>query len=274
MKTLLFTVSALVAASILTISCSDDDKPTPSTPQPPEGMVLVQGTTFTMGVDSATAYSLGTIHDYPKHQVTVASFYIDEYEVTQAEYKEFVDATGHRTPFINGTHHDADSAYAWSGTNFPSGKADHPVVGIDYSDAEAYCQWKGKRLPTEAEWELAARGTDERLYPWGNMWNDANCNSELAGTAGTAPVGTFPADKSPFGCYDMAGNAIEWTSTWFTSYPGNPNSLTPMTYRVPRGGSWDNLDSGDKLANTFSRHAHGPTRIDRDGGCRCAKNAE
>jgi formylglycine-generating enzyme required for sulfatase activity len=268
----------LIVAIFALLSCSDnstdsDNNNNNNNDTPPTGMVLVAGTTFTMGVDSATVDTLdGTISDWPEHQVTVDSFYIDINEVTQAEYKAFVDATGHETPFNNGTSTDTDPDYAWAGNNYPTGLGSHPVVGLDYYDAEAYCQWKGKRLPTEKEWELAARGTDKRLYPWGNVFDQAKCNSNGSGIGATTPVGSYPAGQSPYGLNDMAGNAKEWTSDWLMAYPGNPHEYAPNTYKSMRGGSWDNLDSSDKLANTYSRSANGPTRIDRDAGCRCVQD--
>ncbi|UCD56843.1 MAG: SUMF1/EgtB/PvdO family nonheme iron enzyme, partial [Candidatus Hydrogenedentota bacterium] len=130
----------------------------------------------------------------PEHVVNVKPFLIDKYEVTNAEYKKFKP-----------TH------------NFAPEKASHPVTGVSWYDAQAYAAWAGKRLPTEQEWEKAARGTDGRKWPWGNIFRRGQCN---LGT-GTAPVGSFEGDKSAYGAYDMAGNVQEWTSSNFTAYPKN-----------------------------------------------------
>jgi iron(II)-dependent oxidoreductase len=130
----------------------------------------------------------------PEQTDYVGPFLIDRYEVTNAEYKKFRSA------------HE-----------FPPGKADHPVTGISWYDAQAYALWAGKRLPTEQEWEKAARGTDGRKWPWGNIFERGRCNLGAA----TAPGGSFTGDKSPYGVHDMAGNVQEWTSGDFIPYPGN-----------------------------------------------------
>lgn len=226
-------------------------------------MLLVPAGTFVMGSseeEAEAAYHLGKKYyvdseeasterwwlnnELPRRQVWVEAFYMDKYEVTVGEYQTFVDSAGHRTL-------PADLATYAPGNN-------HPVVRVSWGDAAAYCQWAEKRLPTEAEWEKAARGEDGRLYPWGNSapagtlanycdttcaeaWKDAQEND---GYAYTAPVGTYEAGKSPYGIYDLAGNVAEWVEDWYeTVYyrhapQRNPVNTTVSSFRVLRGGSW------------------------------------
>ena len=205
-------------------------KPTP-TPAPPtptsapsakENMVYIPGGEFIMGSDE------GNEDEKPQRTVYVDGFNIDIYPVTNAEYKEFVDATGHAPP-----HH-------WEGNTYPEGKGDHPVVWVSWHDAQAYCQWAGKRLPTEAEWEKAARGTDGRKWPWGNTFDPTKCNAKESGIGETTPVGKYPEGVSPYGVMDMAGNVWEWTADWYEAYPGSSYQSTRFgkKNKVMRGGSW------------------------------------
>jgi len=148
---------------------------------------------------------LGSGNEMPRQTVHVDSFLIDRYPVTNAEYKEFMDATAHKAP----TH--------WVNGTYPEGQNDYPVGGMGWPDADAYAQWVGKRLPTAEEWEKAARGTDGRIYPWGNEWRDDACWTDdpscPQALTRTTPVGAFPAGASPYGVLDMCGNVDEWTST-------------------------------------------------------------
>jgi len=155
----------------------------------------------------------------PKRQVFVKGFFIDKYEVTQAQYKKFVDATGHKPP-LN-----------WEGNTYPAGKGEHPVVFVSWEDAKAYCEWAGKRLPTGEEWEKAARGSEGRVYPWGNEYGGEKVNLVNAGRGDTAPVGEYKGDLSPYEVHDMGGNVSEWTSSWYDS---DKNSY------ILKGGSWYN----------------------------------
>jgi formylglycine-generating enzyme required for sulfatase activity len=183
---------------------------------PPPGMVYVSGGDFIMG-SGADAY------ERPTHETSVEPFFIDTYEVTCGEYAKFTSATGYATP------------PPWGGKTCPAGWERLPVTGVNWYDAEAYAAWAGKRLPSEAEWEFAARGNDGRRYPWGDEWESAASN--VNGKAGQlAEVGTYRS-PSPFGAYDMSGNAWEWTATDFAAYPGG--SLTkPPTGKVIRGGCY------------------------------------
>ncbi len=153
----------------------------------------------------------------PEHIVNVKPFLMDKHEVTNAEYKKF-----------RPDH------------SFPPEKADHPVTGISWHDAQAYAAWAGKRLPTEEEWEKAARGTDGRKWPWGNIFERGLCNLG----SGTAPVGSFEGDKSPYGVLDMAANVQEWTSSNFVAYPGNTSKDVTFDPRkkVVRGSYYGGND--------------------------------
>lgn len=181
-------------------------------------------------------------------ELHVDGFLIGRFEVTNRQYKEFTDATGHRVPPY------------WRNGNFPRGKDNHPVREVSWEDAEAFAKWAGGRLPTEAEWEKAARGVDGRLYPWGNSFAAEKLNSEDGGMADTTPVGSFPAGRSPYGCYDMAGNLWEWTST---------ASERDERFKVVKGGSWsnagaDNRSSLTNYAEKTYRHNSIGFRIARD----------
>jgi formylglycine-generating enzyme required for sulfatase activity len=226
--------------------------------QPPEGMVLIPAGTFQMG--STT----GDVDEVPVHTVELDAYYIDQYEVTNAEYQVFVAATGHPPP--RGIGYTAvyellkNDYEPWNdpGFNHP----DQPVTTVTWFDATAYCKWVGKRLPTEAEWEKAARGGLEGArYPWGDTepgntsanfadsqtefeWRSPDVND---GFLFTAPVGTFPPNG--YGLFDMAGNVWEWCADWYspTYYsdvqgaenpPRNPTGPDTGERRVLRGGTW------------------------------------
>jgi hypothetical protein len=192
---------------------------------PPPNMVLVPAGEFLMGSTLAD-------NQKPEHTVYVDAFYLDQYEVTWKQYQEFKLLSRLTV-----------SAGSGSGDNYP-------VVNVNWNDATAYCGWLGKRLPTEAEWEKAARGSGGRTYPWGNEAVDAggiyraNYNTSSDGYSNVAPVGSFPAGVSPFGVYDMAGNVWEWVADWYDeSYysrsPGqNPKGPDSGSSRSFRGGSW------------------------------------
>jgi formylglycine-generating enzyme required for sulfatase activity len=175
----------------------------------------------------------GFANERPQHAVTLHEDWIDQFPVTNAQFDQFVRETGYQA--------QGD----WR-SEFRPGKEQYPVVYVTWEDACAYGKWCGKRLPTEAEWEKAARGIDGREYPWGNRWDGNNCN--VSGR-GTTPVGSYPAGLSPYGCYDMAGNVWEWVADWYgpdyyKASPGeNPSGPAAGDRRVVRGGSWyDGLD--------------------------------
>ena len=246
------------------------------TPQPPEDrpspaverMVLVPAGQFTMG---ATPEQQEEVLDFgwsdawlrymdplvnsagPVHQVYLDAFYIDKHEVSNNEYANFIDATGHRLPV------------SWLVGRF--NQPDLPVVSVSWGDANAYCVWAGKRLPTEAEWEKAARGPTGAIYPWGNSWDSAKLRSaeEFAGRpletfaawlawkrtidASPAKVGSYPEGKSPFGLMDMAGNVWEWVADWYDAdyYAASParNPRGPVTGSLRVGLSIWRPGTGD-----------------------------
>ena len=221
-------------------------------PASPAGMAYVPGGTFMMGSDD------GDELERPAHEVTVQPFYIDVYEVTNEDYEKFVTATSHRAPST------------WQSGSFPSGAARKPVTGVTWDDANDYGKWAGKRLPTEEEWEFAARGTDGRVYPWGNYWQQGSANANGA-TQGLADVGSYKS-ASPFGAIDMVGNAWEWTAGALLPYPGGRLSAHQPSgaLKVIRGGSYE---STKEFATTTYRTgwpAQG-AKTYAETGFRCAK---
>ncbi|MEO8048290.1 MAG: formylglycine-generating enzyme family protein [Nitrospirota bacterium] len=228
--------------------------------KPPEGaMVVVPGGEFTMG--SAT----GDSDEQPEHKVHVDTFSMDVYEVTVGQYAAFLQAKGIELP--------SD----WKTLNQSSNQK-RPVANIDSTEASFYCKWVGKRLPTEAEWEKAARGTDGRTYPWGNEAPTplhANFGkSEWNNHAVLAPVGSFEAGKSPYGIYDMAGNVWEWVSDLYDynyykiSPPKNPTGPSTGGTRAVRGGAWN---SNPRAIRSSNRSLISPTDQGLNG-FRCAKS--
>jgi formylglycine-generating enzyme required for sulfatase activity len=200
-------------------------------PVAPPRMAYVPGGEFLMGSDS------GSEAERPAHKVAVKPFFIDLYEVTCEEYKKFIDATGHRAP------------PCWVKRDYPRGWAGRPVTGVDWDDASAYAAWAGKRLPTEQEWEFAARGGDGRRYPWGNQWKANAANADSTSHKHADNVGKHRAGASPFGLLDMAGNAWEWTASDYTDY--RTGGLPPGAgdQKVIRGGSW--AEDRQKATTTF-----------------------
>lgn len=208
--------------------------------KPPEGMILIPAGEFVMGseeVDTeARALQFGSkkpwfVNERPKRKVYLGAYYIDKYEVTNAEYKKFIDAKKRRPP-----------NYWVNNNSYPPGAEDYPVASVNWYDADAYCKWAGKKLPTEAEWEKAARGTDGRRFPWGDVFDEKKCN--CAGQyRGVMPAGRFEAGKSPYGVYDMAGNVYEWVSDWYLPYPDSDYNDEDFgeKFKISRGGGWGGI---------------------------------
>ena len=266
-------------------------RPAPSGPAPPNSaafrricvnpkdgaeMVYVAAGEFLMGGNDPEKWMAAS---RPQHEVYLDAFWIYRNDVTVAQYREFCAATGckmARAP-----------AGGWKGRD------NHPVVNVSWDDATVYSVWAGVALPTEAQWEKAARGTDGRRYPWGNDWDDARANSlrkfhfgsnlysalrfawyvaKVLWRTETRPVGSYPAGASPYGCLDMAGNVLQWCADWYDEgyYPRapgqNPTGPGSGTERVQRGGSWSHLLGNCRSA---ARHSNYPARGGTMVGFRC-----
>jgi formylglycine-generating enzyme required for sulfatase activity len=232
-----------------------------------DSMVKIPGGYFTLGDNT-----FGDPSTRPAKQVYLDTYFIDKYEVTFAQYYQFVDLTGHRKPRLAGYLAVGPEGLPLLMNPF------NPVVGISWDDASAYCIWKKKKLPTEAEWEKAAKGETHQLWPWGNDENPLNANlvGDKDGYFYTAPVGSFKNDKSPYGVYDMAGNVMEWVNDWYSenAYQSfitqNPKGPESGETKVIRGGSWN-----DSIlrAESIVRFKMSPEYRDVTIGFRCAKSA-
>ncbi|ROR32448.1 formylglycine-generating enzyme required for sulfatase activity [Inmirania thermothiophila] len=204
---------------------------------------------------STAARDYAWFENETRRRVHLAAFRIDRTPVTQADYARFVAATGHPVPTVRaaewqgyGLVHPYATAlrFVWRDGRPPPGRADHPVVLVTHADAVAYCRWRGARLPTEAEWEKAARGTDGRYWPWGNRFDPVRLNSRDAGPFETEPVGSRPAGASPWGVLDMAGQVFEWTAT---PCPDRDGAW------IVKGGSWDDFPGVTRGAARHCRPA-------------------
>ena len=248
-----------------------------------QGMVLIPST-FQMGSEDEDAYD----DEQPVHTVHVDAFYMDIHEVTNAQYKAFVDANPPwQKDQIEDLFHNGDYLHHWEGNDYPDGKANHPVVDVSWYAAMAYAAWAGKRLPTEAEWEYAARGgLAGQRYPWGNTITHTNANyGEHVGD--TSPVGQYAANR--YGLYDMAGNVWEWCLDAYDAdfYAVSDNSRNPISgamsiqelidnfasvqrspSRVLRGGSWSACAQHVRVT---SRRELVPPNTFNSKGFRCAK---
>lgn len=182
-----------------------------------------------------------------RRRLWISAFFIDLAPVTHREYAVFVASTGHPPPEY------------WRQGEYPPERADHPVVAVSIDDARAFARWRGMAIPTEEEWEKAARGADGRVYPWGDLFSSERANVRGAGIRDTTPVGRFPSGKSPFGCVDMVGNVWEWTET--------PHDVSGK-FLTLKGGSWYDVSSYARCTTRFS------ARPDYRGSCvgfRCVK---
>lgn len=233
-------------------------------------MILIPGGKFRMGSTKAEIdaqfretglpddWKKYTQDEEPQHEKTLSPYYIYKYEVTNEQYQKFTAATGHRTP----PH--------WKGKTFPAEKGRHPVVEVSWDDAKTYCEWAGMQLPSEAQWELAARGLPpkdgkpHRAFPWGDKWdrklaNSASLHADLEIRSAedwkswyegdqkskfplTSAGGSYPKSVSPFGVHDLAGNAWEWCEEIQAPYPDQkPDDAPDKKLRARRGGSWANV---------------------------------
>lgn len=256
-------------------------------------MVLIPVGEFQMGGDADAAlaecqklYIGGTCEhswyedEEPNHNVRLDAYYMDVTEVTNAQYADCVKAGLCTEPRKKGS--STQSNYYGSAEY-----ADYPVIYVDWQQALTYCEWRGSSLPTEAQWEKAARGTDGLMYPWGNSFDgskanfcDRNCSLNYAnkayddGYADTAPVGTYLQGESPYSLLDMAGNVWEWVKDWydvnyyFSAPLANPLGPGAGEYRVVRGGAWGNVGNGLRAA---IRDRNLPSDAYNNLGFRCAR---
>jgi Uncharacterized conserved protein len=243
-----------------------------------ETTVLIPAGPFLMGTNLDSA----NLTDRPQHTVDILAYRIDKYLVTNAQYARFIAATGHRPPLD------------WKDGKIPEGTLLHPVTMVNWYDAAAYAKWAGKRLPTEPEWEKAARGTDGRRWPWGNVMEPTRLNTYYNSGSAT-DVNIYTKGVSPYGVFDMAGNVNEWTEDTFLPYKGSDASAevfkgkvarvlssedramkisdfvtVDRRYKVMRGGSW----KGDPFSTaTYHRDYALPNLASDFYGFRCASSA-
>ena len=213
--------------------------------------------------------------EYPERRIFLDAFYMDTHEVTNGQYLAFVEATGHRLP-----EHPRDKKLTlWQNGTVPAAFKGHPVVNVDWADAYAYCSWAGRRLPTEAEWERAARGTTGRRFPWGDVEPTrvlANYLNQWRNGAGLEPVGSHPQGASPEGIQDLQGNVWEWVADWYDpSYyekgpTRDPKGPDAGTRKVLRGSGWE---SEAPLLRSAHRLSSDPKNRNHSLGFRCAIDA-
>ena len=224
----------------------------------PKEMILISSGDFLQGDED------GSRDEQPQHTVLLNAFWMDRYPVTNQEYKMFVDVTAHRRP----PH--------WTSGTYPLEQANHPVTNVSWQDAEDYAEWVGKRLPTESEWEKAARGTLGRTYPWGDAFRKDNVNSTNE-YGGTTAIDQFPGGGSPYGVMDMCGNVQEWCSDWYyddyykTAPVDNPTGPAGGQYRVCRGGFYAENRMGVRCSQ---RHYAPPSTMQDHIGFRCARTPD
>ncbi len=241
-------------------------------------MVWVTPGTFTMG----SAAGIGPSTESPAHPVTLSGYWIYKNVVTVAQYRAFCTATARALPVFPSGYNSWAGKTGWSDPLLQQ----HPIVNVSWNDAKAYADWAGVKLPTEAQWEYAARGSDGRNYPWGgiatanDLYNgydaskSANYTNSSSVGKSTWPVGSFPAGNSWVGAQDMAGNVWQWCADWYDVYTAatatDPTGPITGTYRVIRGGSWANY--GEGYSRCTFRTKNSPTTIYTSIGFRCVSN--
>ena len=234
-------------------------------------MVLIPAGAFTMGIES---YNNG-----PAHRVILSDYYIDQFEVSNTLFAKFLNEKGNQEEGgklwldltslkAKGHLHEVDGIWQPD-----PGYADHPVVEVTWYAAKTFCQWREARLPTEAEWEKAARDNDERRFPWGEEVSCAEANYRACGFDETQPITSYPTGISPYGVYNLAGNVSEWTADWYQPYPEeqvvNPKgtSASARGVKIVRGGSW--YSSNMYLAAYHRNTEFEPTSSFSNLGFRC-----
>lgn len=243
----------------------------------PKGMILIPASEFIMGADSEETNA----NQKPTHQVYLDAFYIDKHEVTNAQFEAFIVDGGYQNRKLwaaagwNFIQKHQIKAPLHHGQNSVSMEPGHPVIGVSWYEAHAYATWVGKRLPTEAEWEKAARGTDERIYPWGNEMDFSRFNY-FPHHEKILEIGSFPGGASPYGVLDMAGSVWEWCADWYRedyylqSPRKNPQGPDGGEHRALRGGGWDSIRL---QLQTFYRYYDKADRRAYNIGFRCVQDA-
>lgn len=307
----------LLLAAALCAACGESP-PEAGVPAGEAGMVFVAGGPFVMGSDRVDEEGLQArygftvplfVNEHPRHRSELPGFYLDVTEVSNADYKAFVQETGRAEPaeWVQNAYNVADrkleTAHVdnlrWIARDYfrlerdasamtkeellallldiQRGRDRLPVTAVSWFDADAYCHWRGKRLPREAEWEKAARGPDGREYPWGDEWRHgvANAGDQGEGDEILAPVGSYAQDVSVYGVHDLGGNVSEWVEDWYGPYPGSDAQDKDFgeQHRVVRGGG---AGLGHYALSVFfraARRAHAePGMVSTDVGFRCAKD--
>ena len=250
-----------LAFFLLLVSCKGAEEPEEiALPTKPEvgDMVLIPAGEFTMGSNKRRSGS--SLIYGPEHRIDLSAYYIDAYEVTFGQWMKFA------------TESDYSTEGNWR-QFYVLGREDYPVANVTWDDAKAYCEWAGKRLPTEAEWEKAGRGSEGLVYPWGNQWDPTKSNCHEYGFQNMIEVGQIEADKSPYGVYDMMGNLSEWTADRLKPYPDCPvpgDTAFNQGFVAVRGGSYALMGASMGLwtrGGFFPKSQYGI-------GFRCAKDIE
>ncbi len=257
-------------------------------------MVLIRSARFLMGTERTDIPRLQKVFaidvanlfsaEVPRHSVSLDSFYLDRYEVTNTQFKKFLDRNpSWQKDGIPARYHNGNYLKPWNGNDYPEADANHPVTNVSWYAAVAYCQWAGKRLPTEAEWEYAARGgLAGKAFPWGDEPADkSRANYGASGIGGTTPVGSYAANG--YGLFDMAGNVWEYLADEWALYPSSPQRnpvagvnlflddsfLNVKSRRVIRGGSWGGAPVNLRVSY---RDSHPPEGARDFVGFRCAES--
>lgn len=306
----------LLSLGLLVLSGCSDDKPEPQIMPAPVGMVLIPAGEFLMGSDEVDTQGKQEefgfrepmyLDEHPKHAVTLKAFYIDRYEVSNGDYKQFVieNHVEPPPPWIQSGYNASEhrlatlpldklrqAAVDYFQLDRDTTKMERPEILADlkkiqaqrdrlpatamsWYDAASYCRWQGKRLPAEAEWEKAARGTDGKRYPWGDEWDQSKANVGDNDSGITVAPASYPADKSVYGVFDMGGNVSEWVNDWYRPYPGAEyqSELYGDISKVVKGGG---AGVGHYALSYFYRSSRrgqaDPLVLSVDVGFRCAQS--